>query len=166
MRKTQSGYGILIFILLTIVLGATLAANLAGGASVASMMANSNAANMVAAQASLIRGRILQCGIDYPSGNNGTSYRVIYPSATTAANVSALTCPGNSANLWSQSDGVAMPASLSGFNAWQYVNDATSMRITVTSTNADRTAILPRIVTLLGSQASYAGSTLTWVIAQ
>jgi len=166
MRKKQAGYGILIFILITIVLGALLAASLSGGTSVASMMANNNASQMIVAQAGLIRSRILQCGTEYPSGNNGTAFRVIYPAATGLTNVSALTCPGNATNLWSQSDGVAMPVSISGFTAWQFANDATSMRLTTTSTTTDRTAILPNVVTLLGAQSSYAGSTLTWTLAQ
>lgn len=166
MRKNQTGYGILIFILMAIVLGALLAAALGGGTSVASMMANNNASQMITAQAALIRSRILQCGTEYSSGNNGTTFRVIYPAAAAPTNVSALTCPGNATNLWSQSDGVTMPTAIAGFNTWQYANDATSMRLTITSTAADRTAILPNIVTLLGAQASYAGNTLTWTLAQ
>lgn len=166
MRNKQQGYGLLIIVLMTIVLGTVLAASMAGGTSTTSMLSNNNAAQTVSAQAGLIRARILQCAIEYPAGNNATGFRLTYPAAAAITNVSALFCPGSALNLWSQSDGVFMPTVPSGFNAWQYTNDATSMRMSITSTTTDRTAILPTIARILGAQASVVGSTLTWTIAQ
>lgn len=169
MKNKQSGYGILMVVLMTIVLGAVLAASLAGASSTTSMMANNNASQMIVAQAALIRSRILQCGTDYPTGNNATAYRTNYPAAATVVNVSALTCPGSSLNLWAQSDGVTMPTQTSGFGAWQYTNDVTSMRLSITSTTSDRAGIVPQIIGMLGSQSSQSGAsptiTLSWVLA-
>lgn len=169
MRNKQSGYGVLIFFLMAAMLGAVLAASLSGGSSVASMMSNNNASQMIAAQASLIRTRLLQCSNENPTGNNGGSFRLTFPRADTATLVSALTCPGNALGLWSWSDGVSIPGTVSGFGPWYYVNDATSMRITVASTISDRASIVPNIVSILGAQASQSGTTptitLSWVLA-
>lgn len=166
MHNKQQGYGILAVVIMTVVLGTVLAASMVGGTSTTSMLSNNNVAQTITAQAGLIRSRILQCGTEYPSGNNATGFRVTYPAAAAITNVSALTCPGSALNLWTQSDGVFMPTVPSDFNAWQYTNDVTSIRLSITSTTTDRTAILPTIARILGAQALVAGSTLTWTIAQ
>lgn len=144
---------------------ALLMTTIQGGSDATNVLKTSIVVQQMAQQAGLIRQRIIACGTDNPSGNNGTTFRVIYPGAATAASVSALICPGNATNIWSQSDGAVVPVPLAGFNAWQYINDASSMRITVTSTVADRTTILPSLANSLGTQASYSGNTLTWVLA-
>lgn len=164
-RNKQSGLGILIVLIMAAVLSGVLAAVLAGGANSASMVSNNNASQTIAAQAGLIRSRILQCSTAYPSGNNGTGFRATYPAGVTTVNVSTLVCPGSALNLWNQSDGVFMPSPPAGFNAWQFTNDATSMRLTISASTADRIAILPAIANLLGPQASVSGSTLTWMLS-
>jgi len=164
-KKSQKGMSILILLVGAAVLSAALAAMLAGGTSIAAMSSSMNAINTTAAQASLIRSKILQCAIEYPAGDNATSYRKFYPAGALGASVDSLVCPGSAQNLWSMSDGVSMPTVTSGFAKWQYANDATSMRILITSTTSDRTAILQSIANKLGTQASVTGATLTWVIA-
>lgn len=154
-----------IVLLVACMLVGILSATLVGTTNSSSAMSSGIVGNIVSAQAGLIRSRILQCSIDYPLGNNATGFRATYPAAATIANVSTLTCPGSAISLWGQSDGVFMPTSLSGFNAWQYTNDATSMRLTLTSLSADRAAILPGVALSLGAQASVAGNSLTWVLS-
>jgi len=164
-KKSQQGMSILILLLGAAVLSATLASMLAGGSGIASMSSSMNAISTTAAQASLIRSKILQCAIEYPMGDNATSYRKSYPGGALGASVDSLVCPGSAQNLWSMNDGIAMPTVTAGFGQWQYANDATSMRILITSTTSDRTAILQSIANKLGTQASVTGATLTWVIA-
>lgn len=164
-RNRQAGMGALIVLIMAAVLSAVLAAALAGGTNSASMMANNTASQMVAAQAGLIRARILQCATDYPTGNNGTGFRITYPSGAAITNVSALTCPGSGLNLWGQSDAVFMPTPPAGFGVWQFTNDVTSMRLSIAATTADRVAILPSIASLLGAQASVVSGSLIWVLS-
>ena len=164
MRKKQSGFGLIIMLLIAITFIIVLAVSMRDGTNLSLMMGNNNIVQMEVAQASLIRARILQCGTDYPTGNNGTTYNINYPSASTATNVSALICPGNSTNLWAQSDGVTMPAGLSGFGQWQFANDASGMRLTIGASTTNTTNLLSTIAISLGSQASVSSSTLTWTI--
>jgi len=156
-------------LLLATVLVTVITISIAGGSNVSAMMANDNITRTIAAQASLIRARILQCGTDYPTGNNGTTYRVNYPASATTSNASALTCPGIATGLWLQSDGVPIPVQPAGFGAWLYTNDATSMRLEITTATADRAALVPKILSILGPQAWQSGSspsiTITWVLA-
>jgi hypothetical protein len=118
---------------------------------------NDAAKTTVLDQWRLIRGRIIACAINYPGGNNGTAYRVRYPAATTPVAVSTLTCPGQTGanNIWSGTGGLTLPAAPSMFNAWTYVNDTTSMRITISANNASNPT---------GPNATRSGSTLTIVL--
>lgn len=168
-QHRQAGYGILAVLMGAAVLAAVLSVSLLGDTGVTRMLAGNNAAQQAVAQASLIRARLLQCSNDYPTGNNGGAYRLSFPRADTATLASALTCPGNALNLWNWSDGVAMPSAMTGFGSWYYTNDATSMRLTLTSTVSDRASLVPTVVSLLGAQASQSGTsptiTLSWVLA-
>lgn len=166
MKAKQQGFSILTFIVITVMLAAVLSATLLGGTDSTRSINNNLVAQQVAAQASLIRTRILQCAIEYPQGNNG-SYRAKYPSAPTIIAISALTCPGSGTNLWSAL--FPAPAQIDGLGLWQYTNDITSMRLSITTNTADRAALTSAIVKLLGPQASEAitsptESTVTWVI--
>lgn len=168
LRQRQSGFSVLVALMATALLVSALTVALTGGSggfSMSGMLAGNNKATLVAGQAALIRSRILQCAIEYPSGNNGTGFRVSYPAAAAITNVSALTCPGSGVGLWNMSDAVEMPPTIEGFNVWRYVNDATSMRIQIVASNSDTTALLSSIATKLGAQSSYSGSTLTWILS-
>ena len=164
MKTTQRGYALVVVLLLAALLVVGLTLEMSDHTNINVMMSNNMVVQQAAAQASLIRGRILQCATDYPAGNNGTGFNITYPAAATAVAVSTLTCPGNSVNLWLQSDGVTMPQAMPGFGAWQYLNNATGINISVTTTSAVGTNALPALATKLGGQASYSGSTLTWKI--
>lgn len=132
------------------------------------LLANSSINNNIVAQASLIRSRILACAIEYPNGNNGTAYRTQYPAATSAINAANMTCPGaNNANVWTLLDGLDYPKDVDGFGNWQYINDGTSLRIFIVTTNTTRNILLPTIAGSLGNQSFVSNSnTLTWTLVK
>lgn len=139
-------------------------------------------ASDLVSQVQLIRSQIAKCAMNYPSGNNGSANHLAYPYYGTAANtgvaatgaVSGLYCPGTGsgnntdatdANLWSGTDGVFLPAAPGDFGAWQYANDATSVRLTIAATDARWNAAIDQAIAKIGSSsASRATNTLTVVI--
>lgn len=168
--KKQAGFGIVAMIVTIVGILSVISFFALRGTDTSAVLNNSAITNTIVAQAGVIRARILSCSIEYPTGNNATGFRPQYPAATSAVNVSTLTCPGaGNANIWTLLDGVSAPISVNGFNAWQYVNDGTSMRIMITATTPEKIGLLPTLVTMLGSnQASVAttpANTLVWVIA-
>jgi hypothetical protein len=167
-KKNQYGFSLLVLILGCATIAVLLSISIAGTTSTASMFSSNNITHVVTGQASIIRARLLQCSTDYPTGNNGTGFRISFPAAVTEVNVSALNCPGNSLGLWNWSDGVSAPPSISGFGSWRYINDASSLRISITSNASDRASLIPNIINFLGVNASMSGSspsvTLTWLI--
>lgn len=114
-----------------------------------------------------IQGKVRMCPIQFPGGNNGTGYSPQYPGATTATAVNAVTCPGRSGYiLFTGGDGVFLPPTPSGFTGWNYLNDASGVRIILTSDgNSDRNTILQSVTNKLSSSvATYASNTLTvWI---
>jgi hypothetical protein len=127
-----------------------------------------NTITQLVAQANLIRQKIVQCATEYPEGDNGTSYHKPYPSGSGVL-VSTLTCPGAPAggnNLWSGIDGVFLPQTPTGFNSWVYTNDATSVRISIQTTNtaAYSTAMQQAAAKFTSSEASVSGNTLTFIV--
>lgn len=128
-----------------------------------------SASTNLVAQANIIRERVLACAIMYPNGDNGTGFHIAYPGGTGVA-VSTLTCPGSSVNLWTGIDGAMSLPPITGFGVWTYANDATSVRISITTTSsagygAAMTQALARFNTS-ANEASIAGSTFTVVISQ
>ena len=120
-------------------------------------------------QANLIRTKIGKCGVDYPEGDNGTSFHKTYPAGATETEVSALTCPGASAEsngLWTGIDGTFLPKTPTGFNSWKYFNDATSARIIIQTTSASSygTCMEKTAAKFSNSEASVSGDTLTFTI--
>lgn len=167
--NSQKGYSVLAVLLMTAVLITAVSFVAFGRADPTNVISNSAVTQTVTAQAGIIRSRILACGIEYPTGNNGTIYRTQYPSGITATNVATLTCPGAAnSNIWTLLDGVTPPNRVNGFGIWQYTNDATNMRLTLVANNPDRIALLPTLVTLLGSAQTtiVGGNTLSWVLVQ
>lgn len=121
--------------------------------------------NEIVAQTNLIRSLVAQCATDYPSGDNGTGFRINYPGATTLTSVSSLTCPGAPGvpNLWSGTGGVFLPIAPVGFSAWQYINNGADAHIQIQATS--NTGQL--ITALAKVQARFGGteatlSTTTW----
>lgn len=124
-----------------------------------------NKATQLSSQARLIMQMVYSCTSNYPTGNNGGTTHLPYPATPTGNLVSNLVCPGTSANLWTGVDGAYLPVIPTDFGAWQYVNDATSVRITTTTTNLTAWAnAINQVVSQFGSQASLSGSTLTITI--
>lgn len=163
--KKQAGFGVVAMILTIIGILAVISFFVFRGTDTSSVLNNAAITNNIVSQASIIRSRILSCAIEYPTGDNTTGFKPQYPGATSAVNVSTLTCPGaNNANIWTLLDGVTTPLAVNGFNNWQYINDSTNIRISITATTTEKTSLLPTIANMLGSQASINGSTLTWNI--
>lgn len=153
--RGQQGFAAITMILAALILSGILAA-------MSTISLNKNASGMqeyqaslaLVSQASLIRSVISKCAlVDYPAGDNGSGLHLAYPYYGTAPNtgkaatgaISGLYCSGSGsdntsdatdANLWSGLGGVFLPATPVGFNAWQYVNDVTSVRVTIQATNA------------------------------
>lgn len=165
--KKQQGFGVLVIILTLVIIISLISFVALRGTDSNNLLANSSISNNIVAQASLIRSRILACAIEYPAGNNGTSYRPQYPAASTATNVSNLNCPGANANIWTLLDGLNYPKDVDGFGNWQYINDGTSLRIFIITTDSNRNIILQKIASTLGPQSFVSnGNTLNWTIVQ
>lgn len=165
-NNKQRGFGILGLVLTMVVLIASVSFMILKGTDTSNVLNTTSVTNTLVAQAGLIRSRILACGIEYPAGNNGTSYRTQYPAGTAATNASALTCPGAAnANIWTLLDGLNAPNTVSGFGNWQYYNDGTNMRITIVANTQDRINMLNTLVRMLGPQASITGgNTIVWIL--
>lgn len=166
----QRGSAIIAMILAIVVVMAMIGAAVVQGVDTAGMVSNNNAIQTVVAQASLIRSKLNACAVEYPSGDNGNGFRPPYPASLVPASVATRMCPGAAINLWSMGDAVSFPPTPAGTGGWQYVNDATSLRILLTSNTAEMAALLGPAAARLGPQASTSGTspnvTLTWVLAQ
>lgn len=118
----------------------------------------------IVSQAQTVQAELIACTVGYPLGNNGTAYRLTLPAAATAANISALTCPGKPVGnnlLFGSADSSALPAQMTGMGVWQFINDATSARLTLTATTGNYSSALAYAATKLGSAAVVVGNTLT-----
>ena len=121
-------------------------------------------------QVRLIQAKLVDCMVNFPGGDNGTGHRVAYPAAATTKAVTALTCPGAPAAqqaLWGGTDAVMPPVEMVDFQPWQFTNDATSMRLSITARNsyAPTTAAMTNVALRLGTSASINGTTLTVVLS-
>ena len=164
-RSKQRGYAILVWVLMIAALiGLIGSAMLRGPDLGGALIANQFIAGLNT-QAAVIRTRILSCATDYPQGNNQTAYNPRYPAALTAVAVSTLICPGTTQLLWNNADGITLPPRLSGLSDWTYTNDATSLRISISATTAERVPLLTNAALQLGPQATVVDSTLTWTLA-
>jgi hypothetical protein len=96
-------------------------------------------ASQITAQANLLRQKILECAAQ--SQDNATGVHKAYPIGSATA-ASALTCPvtgaavGTWANIFTGLDGVFLPPAPTGFGAWTYTNDATSVRLALAASGA------------------------------
>jgi hypothetical protein len=113
-----------------------------------------------------IRSRILSCGIAYPGGINGTGFRVQYPGTPASGNLADALCPGHpdKDNLWTGRGGMLLPAPPAAFSQWKYINDATSMRLTIqpaATGDAGSIRVLGAVAKRIGSAASMSGEVLS-----
>lgn len=169
-KRQQGGFAISL-ILVAIVLLAVLAAmtSISSNVNVSGPMLDKMVTELVS-QGQLIRQRINQCVLEYPAGDNGTTFNISYPAGAVATSVYSLTCPGapaGSQDLWSGVDGVFLPkVPHTDFNEWQYVNDVNGIKITIQTTNATgRAVVLQRAANKFrADEASFAVDTLTYWI--
>ncbi len=125
-------------------------------------------AAVVGAQFEQIRNALNICVTVYPTGDNGTGFHVKYPAGSTAVAASGLDCPGNPGgvkNIFQGQNGGFLDPLPNGFGAWSYVNDASGIKVSVTSSgDGDRNISLSRAAAKF-SQASVTGNTLTiWIL--
>jgi hypothetical protein len=126
-----------------------------------------NTTNATYAAGVLIQTKIRYCPLAYPVGNNGTGFSVQYPGAATAVLVSTLVCPGRaSVAIFNGGDGVFLPVTPNGFTGWYYVNDASGVRVYLTSDGTSaRNKILTNVAAkFTSSAATHSANTLTlWI---
>ncbi len=121
-------------------------------------------------QFGLIRSRAIGCVISYPAGNNGTAFHTQFPATPVSTLVRDLTCPGQPGanNLWTGTGGLPLPLPPPAFAEWRYFNDASNIRLTISSAAAtDRVAlgVMDAVAKRLGPNSSISGDTLTIVLA-
>ena len=126
-----------------------------------------DARNTILDQYTTIRTRVISCGINYPSGNNGTGFHIRFPATPVSTLVSDMVCPGQTLanNLWTGVGGLTAPVPPAGFSPWIYTNDGTSIRISLTATvgttDLQAMRVLNATATKLGSIATVVGPVLT-----
>lgn len=165
MQKNQQGFAVLAALIMAVVLVGALTQMVAFSDTMGLRnQAYGNAAAQVAAQADLIRTRVLLCGSDYPDGNNGTSYHPALPGGT-GVSVGLMTCPGTGQNLWSGTDGVTLPPPPKFMGGvWWYTNDVAGARIAIGGDQATLSMAAAR----LGSMATVTAgtpATLTYTVS-
>jgi len=123
----------------------------------------------LAGQIQQIRNALNICVTVYPLGDNGTGHHPKYPAGATATPVSGLDCPGDPntvKNIFQAQNGGFLDPLPYGFGAWQYLNVAAGISITITSNgDDDRNIALSRVASRFAN-ASVSGNTLTVVILQ
>lgn len=99
-----------------------------GGTLSASHAAVDEISSDLLTQGALVRGRLNQCVLTYPGGG--------WPSSGQVAGLDCPGAPGATAaerNLWTgQWSFAALPPAPKGYQEWQYVNDASGIRLTLT----------------------------------
>ena len=160
----QRGFGMFYIFLVVLLLGLLASAFMRTPSASLVVQIDGNA-NNISAQANLIRSRIIKCSIDYPAGDNATTYHTQYPGATTwTTDLSGLICPGMPApnNLWNGTVGIFLPIAPANMGNWQYINDATSVRLKIQALNASGITALGKAATRFGSgEAALSTTTLT-----
>jgi len=166
----QEGVALLWTVVAALIVSVVAAVSLnAGWATNANSQITNSCASQLVASGRLVESMIAHCAMDYPTGNNGTAFRLSYPAGATAVDVNTLTCPGSGQNLSSGTNGIALPANInSTFSDWYYINDVTSLRIyTTTSAPAKYGACLTQAQKFFGAGESVINSgTFTVIITQ
>lgn len=118
-------------------------------------------------QAQAVAAEINACALMYPDGDNGTPWRKPYPAAPAPVSLETLVCPGMPAPnnmLYGLGSTQTAPPAIRGLGGWQYANDGTSLRLSITSTDASHATALSLAATRLGPAASVSGNTLTFTL--
>lgn len=127
-RAGMRGFGLAQVIVTIALISALAAAN-----SVASRSTNIQNLRLtvdaeITTQAHLIRQRVIQCNLRYPTPG--------FPTTPGSGLVSDLACPGAPAgyqSLWNSANNPSLPKSPSSHGEWSYANDADGIRITITA---------------------------------
>lgn len=181
LRRYQAGMAMFSMIIaITLALGA-LGAVLSQGASSTRATSIHALATQIVSQANLIRSQVMTCANGDPAtgqtGDNGTGVNPAFPYTGSAAGtkvggspagtsgaVADLYCPrtvsgsswvvgSSDTNLWSGIGGVFLPQPPTGFNAWQFSNSASLVKVSISvgGTNAEALAAVSQAAAKFGS---------------
>lgn len=98
-------------------------------------------------QLTTIRDALTLCRVTWPGGNNGTGFNVNYPAtpgAGTWGDVSAIICPGPSANLWTALN-ISLPPAPNWVSGWQYQNSASGILLKIDALQQDGEYVLAQV---------------------
>lgn len=136
------------------------------------------ATNTVYAAGALIQTKIRYCPVAFPRGHNHSAFAVQYPLGPTAVAVDTISCPPQvpsevaltpadvTETLFTGGDGLFLPVMPKGFGVWQYVNDASGVRIFLQSDgSAARNKVLANVAEKFPPlSVTLAGNVLTlWI---
>lgn len=160
--KRQRGFSFFAMIMVVVVIIAALsAAMMATSRTNETAMSDLRNSQLVVSQANLIRSKLINCAIDIP-GNNGGSFHLPYPRADVETNVSGLTCPGTGLSLWTGSDAIFAPTAPFASQTWKYINDATSVRISLSDSSPNNALTLA--ATKFGAAEVAGSSSSTFIL--
>ena len=128
--SSESGFAIA-WILLAVILMAAIMAGITYSSedSSRSELVTRSAAELKSS-AQTIKARLASCAIEEPSENNGCTNGCVFTAwPEEQASIADLACPGRTEKLFSGKDGVYLPSQISGFEQWQYRNDATGIEL-------------------------------------
>ena len=126
---------------------------------------------LMIAQSDLISNMLILCRTIYPAGNGTVlGVRGQYPATPLGGSIASISCPGQAPTLiWSGDARAMAPRALPGYDGWKYVNDAESIRISISIGSTVTDVNRPYYQDLLGAvakkigeaQAVRSGDTLT-----
>lgn len=168
-NTSQRGFGIAYILSFIAILSLVVAALAILSRDSAQSRANLIASTAILDQVQLIRNRILVCGVSYPTGDNQTGVRSMYPATPGSLLLADAVCPGQPLpnNLWTGTNGLILPPVPPGYQSWTYTNDAASMRIElqpITPGQATALGIFDILLPRLGSGASRTGNVLSVIL--
>lgn len=167
--QRQNGFIAYVFVviaMLSMVAAAVAAMSRSGGR----QQWNFETKNALMDASKIIRSRVIFCGIAFPAGDNGSGFHTRFPATPGTGNVTDLVCPGQPApnNLWTGKGGLPLPTQPGGFAPWQYVNDGTSVRISLRATGGTTDiaaiAVLDSLALRIGTNASRTADILTIIL--
>lgn len=122
------------------------------------------------AQADLIRNTLLLCRTVFQPPDGSTDPHPGYPLTPPDGKVASIVCPGQAATpIWWGDARAMAPRNLPGFDAWTYVNDGASIRITTTAVQTGvpfYQDLINATVRKIGPQATSSGDTLTVTLVE
>lgn len=167
MKKPQTGFAVLSVLLATIALLALVATaigTMSRGPDMASGVGVEAAAMQIVGQTAGPMAQLALCAMSWPLADNGTGFHPRYPGGS--GTVRSRDCPGTGARIFDVTNGFVMVAPPPGYAGWDYVNDAASVRITLTANDAGHVPALVRAAQKIGPAASVTGSTLSVMVTR